>query len=423
MNFSEIVPQIYVNERRLCYISQKLINDVKGTESMLLDELKNAVSGSAAAFRSRTKLQPVGGEGDKVFPPTFDGGVYAYETWRHQGKEIRCVLLDSVASQANRAEEALLAAIRAGKLALPIIEVDYSEANPQFRKPIPNLTSLEVPHRLADAILRDSELSDGTRFSKSAFAAEWSKANLWNSTPIYRLCPTALLFGMWGNPEKPGGLGAKFERAYVSEIVGVNISEMDKRRGFRLDPTGASSHVGVVPGLEGSFTVAKGKEKGMLKPSEINHSNIGHGGPGGVRFEYAEQSTVVSIGALRKLQFPVEGKRDAEIDIAGRTVLASLGLCAGVLAAEMGTSLRSRCHLWPTEARKWELLDRPGESPREFSLTGEQAIELAKAAIHEAERLGLRWETETIRLKPTREYVELIQQSQEVMATKSGDGE
>ena len=35
-----------------------------------LDQLKSAVAGNAAAFRCRRKLQPGGGAGDKVFPPT-----------------------------------------------------------------------------------------------------------------------------------------------------------------------------------------------------------------------------------------------------------------------------------------------------------------------------------------------------------------
>jgi CRISPR-associated protein Csb1 len=109
-------------------------------------------------------------------------------------------------------------------LNLPLIEVDFSEANKKLRSSLPNLTSLEVPHRLADSILRDSQLPDGTRFSKSAYAARWGKANPWNATAVYELCPTALIFGMWGSPDKPGGLGAKFERAYVSEIVGVDTT-------------------------------------------------------------------------------------------------------------------------------------------------------------------------------------------------------
>ena len=49
------------------------------TTQLTLDDLQQALKGTAAAFRSRTKLQPAGGEGDKVFPPTYSGAVYATE--------------------------------------------------------------------------------------------------------------------------------------------------------------------------------------------------------------------------------------------------------------------------------------------------------------------------------------------------------
>jgi len=193
-------------------------------ESLTLKTLAAAVTGQAAAFRSVTRLQPVGGEGQKVFPATFAGGVYATEQrvislqdgadGKAAERLVECVLLDSVQSQANRAEEALKLAIEDGKIQLPLIVVDFSAANAQFRTPIPALTSLDVPHRLADAILRDSLLADGkTRFSRSEYARRWGRSTAWDATAIYELCPTALVFGMWGSPDKPGGLGAKFERA------------------------------------------------------------------------------------------------------------------------------------------------------------------------------------------------------------------
>jgi CRISPR-associated protein Csb1 len=88
--------------------------------------LQSAVSGSAAAFRCRRRLQPAGGEGDKVFPPTFAGAVYALERRRVPGREdsVTCVLLDSVQSQANRMELALQEAVDAGKIRVPIVSDD-----------------------------------------------------------------------------------------------------------------------------------------------------------------------------------------------------------------------------------------------------------------------------------------------------------
>jgi CRISPR-associated protein Csb1 len=392
--------------------------------SLSFKELMTAVQGSAAAFRSITKLQPVGGNGDKVFPATYAGGKYATEKRRivdatGQESEVDCVLLDSVQSQSNRAEEALKLAIERQEIELPLIEVDFHAANENLRSPIVNLTSLDVPHRLADAILRDSELADGTRFSKSEYAKKWGRSNLWNATAVYELCPTALVFGMWGSPEKPGGLGAKFERAFVSEIVAVDVEQIEKRNGFRIDPLGSSKNVPLKQKDDGGFEVGSGK----LRPSELNHGNIPfESSNGGIRFRYAEQTTVVSLGALRKLHFPIDGEDGSNVDHAGRAVLAAIGLCAGVLASESGTSLRSRCHLWPVEERQWELLEKPNQPPQSFGLSGKEAAQLLKDAVGHAKGAGLQWLEEKVVLKPSTELVELVRQSQELAAKEKGEG-
>ncbi|MGH9631863.1 MAG: hypothetical protein ACRD7E_26455 [Bryobacteraceae bacterium] len=39
--------------------------------SLTFSELNAAVAGPAAAIRSVTKLQPVGGPGDRIFPATY----------------------------------------------------------------------------------------------------------------------------------------------------------------------------------------------------------------------------------------------------------------------------------------------------------------------------------------------------------------
>ena len=82
----------------------------------------------------RMTLQPAGGEGDKVFPPSYrvDGRTehkYAVEE-RQVGDSDKVsvtVLLDSVASQANRAELALLEGWERGELTFPVPYVDFGE--------------------------------------------------------------------------------------------------------------------------------------------------------------------------------------------------------------------------------------------------------------------------------------------------------
>ena len=254
------------------------------TQSLTLERLQAAVTGTAAAFRCRTRLQPAGGEGDKVFPPTYAGAVYSVEQRRIKVKRddgtegfetVTCVLLDSVQSQANRMEEALQNAVDAGRIRIPVIEVDFSEANKSLQKPIDGkITSLTVPHRLADAILRDSELPDkenvpkddrGQRFAASSYARRWAGAGVANATSVFELCPTALIFGLWGSPKNPGGLGAKFERALVSGIIGVNAS-FGKRTASRIDPLGIERNAGPLYRTSGSgWTLDPSKAVDELK--------------------------------------------------------------------------------------------------------------------------------------------------------------
>src|SRR5437879_260162 len=133
--------------------------------ALTLDLLREAVR-SGAALRCRTRLEPDGGDGGKVFPPTYAGGVYAVEDRRIEGHIVRCVLLDSVESQDNRMEEALLDAFLPNWRELPDKSGQDAWATRPCELPILAvrvdnhdwITSLTAPHRIHDAILRDSEI-------------------------------------------------------------------------------------------------------------------------------------------------------------------------------------------------------------------------------------------------------------------------
>ncbi|MGQ9588957.1 MAG: type I-G CRISPR-associated RAMP protein Csb1/Cas7g [Planctomycetota bacterium] len=410
---------------------------------LALETLSAAVRGSAAAFRCRRRLEPAGGPGDKVFPPTFSGAKYALEHRRIPGRDelVPCVLLDTVQSQANRMELALEDAVRAGKACIPHVVVDFSAHDPtgdpdrdksegRLLDPVGQITSLQAPHRLADAILRDAEL-DGKPFRRSARGKPLDLASAANATAVFELCPTALLFGMWDSTGPKGGLGAKFERAVVSEIVGIGAQEGDLRRGVRRDPLGISKDVPIKLAPDKSWEVgdpAAGRQKGakgekIVRPSEINHSSVlfpeqvdkktEENYYDGVTIEYAEQTTTLSLVCLRRLRFPLNGRLDPEVDAAARTVLAALGLAAATLAFEFGTGLRSRCLLWPDAPMAWELLDRPGTPPYQFALSGDAALGLLRGAIGDATKLGLHWPEEPVRLVPSSKLLRLVRLSQE----------
>lgn len=396
------------------------MNTTTETKPLDLNSLKMAVTGNAAAFRSRTRLQPAGGEGDKVFPPTYAGAVYAKEDRQINGTKVPCVLLDSVQAQANRLEEALQRALDVGTLkSVPVLNVDFTGIG--LLDEIGRVSSLEAPHRIADAILRDS-LYDGQPFRKSKLGKSLDQASLQNATPLYKLCPTALIFGLWDSTGPKGGLGAKFQRAFVSEIIGVNAS-IGVKTSSRIDPLSMRAAAKVIKKQDGSYELAADKAKDGVSPSEVNHGNIPPdiNATGGATLDYAEQTVVLSLPALRKLRFPVDGKTTPERDAAARTVLAALALTAAALAAESGFDLRSRCLLWPTEVMKWELLETPGKVPATFALTAKDAIKLLDEAVALAEKLGLVWEKEPVKLTPSPNLIALLKRSQDIAAkTPSG---
>ena len=253
-----------------------------------ISTLHDAISSHAAIRRIR-RLQPAGGAGDKIFPPTYPGEQrgdpprHVFERRRNDDKEVWCVLIDSVQSQANRLEEALLSAATDGDaLPLPYVSVDFSAAD---LHPLERITSLEAPHRVYDAILRDSFL-DGVPFMQSEQGRRLAAAKPADATALLELSPTALIFGAWHSQGEGGGLGAKFPRALVSEIIGVDAPvevEMDprartseprnagRRTGSRIDPLGVLRKVEVFKGPSGWSTEQGGAGKGAKKvrPSEI----------------------------------------------------------------------------------------------------------------------------------------------------------
>ena len=389
--------------------------------SLNFNELQAAVSGSACAFRSRTRLQPADGPGGKVFPPTHLNGAYAIEDRIVDGREaaVPCVLLDSVQSHANRCEEALQLAVDREQIELPLVLVDFADVD--LIDPVDRITSLEAPHRVSDAILRDSEL-DGVEFRKTDLGKRLDYASLKNATPLLDLSPHSLLFGIWDSTGPKGGLGVKFQRALVGEIIGYDI-QVGKKTSSRIDPLQIVSATKVVQTKYG-WKIAKDSDRNAKSPSEINHGNI----PptieeGGVTMAYAEHSVVISLPALRRLRFPIDGKHSVEQDNAGRTLLAALGLLAVTLATEQGFDLRSRCLLWPEAAIEFELLAAPGKEPQRFTLDSATAISNYEDAIATVKKVGLPWRSEPVLLKPSEELVKLLRASQEKVAEEPANSE
>ncbi len=390
--------------------------------TLTLDLLRESVE-KDAAIRSVRRLQPAGGPGDKIFPPSYPGArdddpaPHVFETRRIDGMDVRCVLIDSVQSQANRLEEALLRLIRAGRISLPYLFVDFTGQKTKLAidekmgvkfgqgkeydlSDLGEITSLEAPHRVFDAIFRDAEL-DGKPFSESPLADRLRTAKPQNAGALFDASPTALLFGAW-NSTGGGGLGAKFTRCVVSEVIGVGAA-LGKKTSSRIDPLGIRAEARVLGGPS-DWVVAKNlKGEKNLKPSRINHSNIKpEVVPGGVTIDYALHTAVITCAGLRRLTF-----RGVKDEVAGRAVLAALGLVALTELDHQGYSLRSRCDLVGDGDPPFELVRADG-STEPVGLDRDNAIDLLKSTIIAAKAAGLEWSREPVRLVPQQRLTQLV---------------
>ncbi|EIM00772.1 CRISPR-associated protein [Rhodanobacter denitrificans] len=367
-----------------------------------------------------------------MFPATYEGGKYATEERRLPEREapVSCVVLNSVQSEANHAELALLDAWDDKEIPLPVIVVDF--AGQDLRRDL-RVTSLEAPHRIADALLRDS-LLNGVEFRKSTHGSKIDHVDLRNATALFELCPTALVFGLWDSTGPRGGLGAKFARAYVSEVVGID-AVLGTKTASRIDPADIRRGAGpVYLRADGGWTLDEkeaAKEKGKPtkagkdgKPSEVNHGNVTPTiSDGGFTIAYALRTSTLSLPALRRLRFPIDGQRDSSRDRAAQTALVALALCGATLAQSAGSDLRSRCHLVPAELPRWELLDVPGGEPKSYALDRADAIALYRDAVQAAKAAGLPWLDEPLELVPSPQLAALVRKSQDLAVATAEVGE
>jgi CRISPR-associated protein Csb1 len=411
-------------------------------------ELRDAMAGGVVGVRCRTVLQPLGGAGDKVFPPTYgvDSSAetkYATERRRVPSSDgttqsvVDAVVLDSVASQANRLELALLDAIRRGDLMVPVTSVDFGQSGlPGYYR----ISDFEAPHRIFDALLRDSY--DGENlFRNGPVGRAVTEAKPRDAAALYYHSPHTLVFGGWDSTGPRGGSGAKYERAITSEIVALDI-EAGVRTGSRIDPSGIENAAVLYEGRDGEAWVLDEREaavdnKGNPKllgakeggragdagrPSKANLGNVTPSidkTNGGITARQIVGTTVLSFIQLRRLRFPTspdgtafDGQR-ANAEVAARTALAALGLASAALAFEEGFDLRSRCVLVPNGPITFELVKRDGTTDP-FDLSSADAVKLVGECAERASAAGLPWRTGELLLRPADRLVQLIKRSQDI---------
>ncbi len=413
--------------------------------SLTYEELREGVAGAAVGVRCRIALQPLGGPGDKVFPPTY--GVagnaetrYAIERRRAPGADgsgdavVQSAVLDSVASQANRLELALLDAIRSGELAAPVTSVDFTQSG---LTGLDKISDYEATHRIFDALLRDS-FHGNQLFRNSPVGRAITEARPRDAAALYYHSPHTLVFGGWDSTGPRGGLGAKYERAITSEIVAFDI-ETGVRTASRIDPSGIERRAGrLYEAPDGTWTLDESEAvrdtankpkllgaKGGNEAGRPSQANLGNVTPsidpknGGITAREIVGTTVLSFIQLRRLRFPARpdgsafGDQRAEAESAARTALAALGLAAAALAYEQGFDLRSRCVLVAEGPVTFELVGRDG-AVTPFDMSSADALKLVAESNERAAASGLPWRAGELLLRPAERLVTLIKRSQEI---------
>jgi CRISPR-associated protein Csb1 len=365
-------------------------------------------------------------------------------------QDVEAVVLDSVASQANRFELALLEAARAGDISIPLVSVDFRSHDGV--KDLDLLSSLEAPHRIYDAILRDS-LHEGRMFRLSEPGRAITEATARNAAALHYYNPATLLFGGWDSTGPKGGRGSKFERAITSEVVAIGI-HAGRKTASRIDPLAVETKAATVyksQDVDERWTLDEERaeqEKGKPvpykgggdgpagRPSHINHGNVRPSiddRAGGVTADEIVATTVLSFVALRRLRFPLDHTGNTletparpAAEVTARTALAALGLAAAVLAFDEGFDLRSRCVLAPLGPLTFELLHRSGGDPTVFTLTRAEAVVLLSKATGASAGAGLPWMAGEILLDPADRLVDLVRRSRELTEASpvdAGDSE
>ena len=345
-------------------------------------------------IRIDTDLHPLSGPGGPVKPAVYEGGTYQLDRrWASPGDAdaTPVIVIDNVPSQANRLEYALRRDRES--IAIPELILDFSEIHGLPAHLPRTLSSLEFPHRNADAYLRDARLGD-VAFIRTDIGQAIFGATAQDCGPLMGWFPQALLYGFWQSHLGKKRTNSKHARAWVSEIIGWSPAAIDtKTFGLKGDPLNLTTkdHDVDVIADENDLTQwdigAKGTKKSKL--SKIGHGQVPFMGEdaaaAAVSFQRVTQRATVSFAQLRRVSLGREASREA--DAAARALLVALGLHAHQLAFGHAFALRSGADLRPASTTvTW--LGGSGDETCEFGGT-EATRKLLEAARTHAESVGV----------------------------------
>ncbi len=320
-----------------------------------LNDLVGDANGPVA-LHLREALLPVEGPGSPIFPPT-----YAFpESHHYLGYNIdemsdgtKVAVIDSVGSQANRIEP-IFRAVRSGEdenprsTLVPQIDIDCGNGK--------TVSILEAGHRLGDALVRSTELAGR---AEGAFRAFLDRND---ATPLAKLAPTSLVFGVWDSR----GTQAKLPRIVQATIRAENVELLT--RSAQYNPPLDYAELEVFS--DADKAKAEGNPKNPLAqtgfvhvPAVETHGGIIARGP-------IRRNVTVNLIALRRLG----GENAADL----RRYVLGLALVAAT--APMDGFLRAGCLLTldPSAPAEWCAVTRSGERTP-VDLDADTALAYARA--------------------------------------------
>ncbi len=311
------------------------------------------------ALHLKQKLLPVEGEGGVIFPPTYADIGYNIDTLSDGTK---VATIDSVGSQANRMEPIFKSEDFKGLV--PQIEIKYGDDNSKI------LSIFDMTHRLGDAVVRSSDLKDDAQAAFKTFLASG------NASPIAKLAPTSLIFGVWDSRDT----AAKLPRLVQSVIRAWGIDRLT--RSAQYNPSLNFAELDVFSEEE------KQKDEGDPK-SPLAKRGFVHvpstEAPGGV-ICHGEiiRNITINLVALRRLQSVGADGKDTSQEL--KQYLLGLSLVAAT--EPLDGFLRQGCLLTPDPSTStcWEIVNRNGSRQAVVNLNEVIALKYAKTV---AETFGV----------------------------------
>lgn len=309
-----------------------------------------------------------------IYPATFADTGHNLVGHDKSANTFYAVQIDSIGSFANRIESEL-----AALGVLPEISTQIEGRT---------LSVHELPHRIYDAILRDSLLNDQP-WRTSQVGSALLSSNTLNATALFEYAPMTLLLGGWDSHGGDAGNGTKLSRAVSCEIWGYN-GRLAKHCTQRLDPLKITSDAEKHSIVDGILTA----DENGKKPSELGHGDVPGQTDKGVFIERIEMRGAISLTRLGRYHFPDEhGNTTPERDQAARDVLVELAKL-GISLVLDHLDLRSGCELYTT-SRNCELIDANGQKE---PITISSNTDALLSALEVAKRFGLAFNPSPLRL-------------------------